>query len=98
MLTAKLQRSGRAQKKYQVSVFLNNQPVKVIHFGDPEYEDLTQHGNEQRKKNYIARHKKRENWNDPFSASFWAKHLLWNKPSIKEAKEDITKMFGIEFL
>lgn len=110
MMTAKLQRSTRAHKKYQVSVFQNNQPVKIIHFGDPEYEDFTQHGDVQRKMNYATRHSSngrsrtaavnrgKENWFDPLTAGFWARWLLWEKPSMEEAKKNITKMFGIEFL
>lgn len=98
MMTAKLQRSTRAHKKYQVSVFQNNQPVKIIHFGDPEYEDFTQHKDPQRKKNYIQRHKSRESWHDPYTAGFWARWLLWEKPSMEESKHNISKMFNIEFL
>lgn len=110
MISAKLQRSTRAQKKYQVSVFQNNQPVKIIHFGDPEYEDFTQHGDVQRKMNYAARHSSngrsrtaavnrgKENWFDPLTAGFWARWLLWEKPSMEEAKKNITKMFGIKFI
>ena len=110
MIKAKLQRSTRAQKKYQVSVFLNNQPVKVIHFGDPEYKDFTQHGDVQKKMNYAARHSSngrsrtaavnrgKENWFDPLTAGFWARWLLWEKPSMAEAKANITKMFNIDFI
>lgn len=113
VITAKLQRSGRAQRKYQVSLsqtgvsgvqYERSEPpqwgpsVKIIHFGHPDYEDFTQHGDPQRKKNYIARHKKREHWHDPYSAGFWARWLLWEKPSIQEAKKNITHTFGIKFL
>lgn len=107
MIKAKLERSGRSQRKYQVSLSQTGvsgvspqwgPSVKIIHFGHPDYEDFTQHGDEQRKKNYIARHKKREHWHDPYSAGFWARWLLWEKPSIQEAKKNITRVFGIQFI
>jgi len=120
MISAKLQRSTRAHKKYQVSVFQSRDtlrpedqwgpPIKIIHFGDPEYEDFTQHGDVQRKMNYAARHSSngrsrtaavnrgKENWFDPLTAGFWARWLLWEKPSMEEAKKNITKMFGIKFI
>ena len=106
LITAKLQRSGRSQKKYQVTLYQGRDgsasqwgpSLKIIHFGHPDYEDFTKHGDEQRKKNYIARHKKREHWNDPFNAGFWARWLLWEKPSMEEAKKNITRVFGIKFL
>lgn len=109
VLTAKLQRSVRSKRKYQVTLSQVSgvsgvspqwgPSVKIVHFGHPDFLDFTQNGaDEQRKKNYIARHKKREHWNDPYTPGFWARWLLWNKPTIKEAKEDITKTFGIRFI
>ena len=109
VITAKLQRSVRSKRKYQVALYQSRgtlQPenqwgpsVKIVHFGHPDFLDFTQNGaDEQKKKNYIARHKPREHWHDPYSPGFWARWLLWNKPTIKEAKEDITKTFGIKFI
>lgn len=101
VITAKLQRSGRSQRKYQVTLSQGatwGPSLKIIHFGHPDYEDFTQHKDEQRKKNYIARHKPREHWHDPYSAGFWARWLLWEKPSMAEAKANITKTFGIKFI
>ena len=48
-----------------------------------------------RKANYISRHKKRENWRDMGSAGFWAKNLLWNKPTLKASIRDVEKKFKV---
>lgn len=40
------------------------------------YEDFLTHGNEERRKRYLARHKARENWNKPSPGRYSAR-LLW---------------------
>ena len=62
-----------------------------IHFGAKGYSDFTLHKDDDRKKRYVARHKKRENWNDPSSAGYWGKHLLWNQNSIHKSILDLKK-------
>ena len=70
---------------------------KTIKFGATGYSDFTIHKDEARKQRYINRHKKNESkfWNDKDTASFWALHLLWNKPTIKASYEDIKRKFNI---
>ena len=87
------QKNNRKNKKYQIIV-----GDKTIHFGDSRYQDFTQHNDEERKKLYILRHKKREDWSDPYTSGFWALHLLWNKGSLKASIKDIKKQFGINIL
>ena len=84
MKTAVLSKSDRAAKKYMVR--LNN---KTIHFGASGYDDYTTHKDPQRKARYLARHRNNEDWNDPETAGFWARWLLWNKPSIKDSIADL---------
>jgi hypothetical protein len=66
-----------------------------INFGDDRYEDYTQHQDPKRKALYIQRHKKNEDWNNPLTAGFWSRYLLWEKPTISEAKKYIFNKFGI---
>ena len=61
---------------------------KTIHFGAKGYSDMTTHKDEERKGRYISRHKKNENWKDPKTGGFFAKNILWNKPSVKASVED----------
>jgi hypothetical protein len=85
-----LSKPTRKFKKYSILV-----GHKKINFGDDRYEDYTQHGDPKRKALYIQRHKKNEDWNNPLTAGWWSRYLLWEKPSIEEAIKDIKKRFGI---
>ncbi len=89
-----LSKSPRADKKYRV-ILPNNERVD---FGATGYEDYTTHKDPNRKERYLLRHAKNENWNDPFSAGFWSRWLLWNKPSLEESIEDIEGMLKIKIL
>jgi len=73
-------------------VLVNN---KVIHFGSRGYSDYTQHKDPKRLLLYNKRHSKKENWNDIETAGFWAKALLWNKPTLKASMKDIEKRFKV---
>ena len=82
MTTAKLTKSDREGKKYKVVVERGDRK-KTIHFGAAGMSDYTKNKDDERKKRYIERHRKRENWNDPFTAGYWSKNILWNKKTIK---------------
>lgn len=89
----KLYDSTRADKKFMVIT----PSGKKIHFGAAGYSDFPQHLDEQRKERYIARHEKNENWelSGIDTPGFWARWLLWNKPTIVESINDIDKRFNI---
>ena len=86
-------KSKRPYKKYYVRALDDN---KSIHFGDSRYQDYTQHKDDARKLRYLIRHQKNENWNDPNSAGFWSRWLLWNKKTIQSSIKDIENRFGIK--
>ena len=50
---------------------------KTTSFGDPNGTTYIDGASEQTKDAYIARHKVRENFNDPITAGSLAYHLLW---------------------
>lgn len=86
--------SSRKYKKYRV---LLENPKKTIYFGDNRYEDYTMTHDEERKRNYLARHDAREDFNDYRTAGFWSANLLWNKTSVAASLKDIRRRFpGIE--
>lgn len=65
-----------------VGVFTDdNNKVLRVPFGAKGYEDYTQHGNRVRRSLYLARHRVREDWNNPYSAGALSKHLLWGDTS-----------------
>mgnify|MGYP003337894274 CR=1 FL=1 len=59
--------------------------IKNIKFGSYGMSDYTQHKNDAMKMNYINRHKARENWNNPLSAGFWSRWILWNKKDLNDS-------------
>jgi len=83
--------SDRADKKY---VVYNG--YKKIYFGAAGYEDYTIHQDPFRRRNYNARHKVREHWDDPSTAGFWSKWILWNKPTIEDSIIDTEDRFDID--
>jgi hypothetical protein len=82
-------KSIRKDKK-DMAIVNNN---KTIHFGATGYEDFTTHKDEKIKQNYITRHKKNENWTDPNTPGFYAKNILWNKPTTQASINDTNSKF-----
>ena len=67
---------------------------KKVSFGAHGYEDYTIHHDRERMLRYLARHKKNENWSNPRTAGFWARHLLWSKPTMAEAIKETERQLG----
>ena len=88
-----LSKSPQKNKKWRI-VFPD---LKAVHFGHSAYEDYTMHKDETRKKSYVSRHKSSENWNKAGirTAGFWSKHLLWNKPTLRESIQDIERRYNV---
>ena len=63
--------------------------VKVLKVGAYGYDDFTTTGDENKKEMYLKRHAKREDWDDPLTKGFWARWLLWNKPSLEDSIKDV---------
>ena len=92
----KLSKSKKKDKKFQV-ITPNN---KTIHFGAKGYSDYTIHKDFNRKMRYIQRHKDKENWTKRGinTSGFWAKHILWNKPTIKESIKNVESKYNIKII
>ena len=73
---------------------------KSINFGQQGYSDFTINKDPKRKKNYIARHKKNEDWTKTGidTAGFWSKNLLWNKNTLSKAIKDTENRFNINII
>jgi Family of unknown function (DUF5754) len=70
-------------------------PVSVP-FGRKGYSDYTKHKDPERMRRYLVRHKKRENWakSGKMTAGFWARWILWSRPSLKGAIKQTEKVLG----
>lgn len=65
-------------------------------FGAIGYDDFTtfpEEIREERKKRYLNRHRKNENWNDPKSAGALSRWILWNLPTIEASLRDYKRRF-----
>lgn len=84
-------------KHKYVATFKNKETgrTKKTHFGAAGYTDYTLSKDEDKKKRYLARHKARENWNDPTSAGSLSKNILWNKTTVKASIADFKKQFNL---
>ena len=74
----------------------NNKKIKTTRFGAKGYSDFTKHRSESRKKSYILRHKKNENWNDYMSAGSLSRYILWGETTLKKSIEEYKKRFKLE--
>ena len=88
-MEVQIKRSKRKDKKFDAIV----DGKKTVSFGAAGMSDYTKHKDADRKERYIARHKKKEDWSNPKTAGFYAKHVLWNKPTMQASVSDINKKF-----
>jgi len=98
MLEFYLEPSDKKTKKWMVS-YINpkTKRVKTINFGAKGMSDFTIHKDKKRKERYIKRHSGMgEDWNDPETAGFWSRWILWNLPSLKASINDTEKRFDIK--
>ena len=88
-----LEKSRVSGKKF--SAIIGN---KTVNFGSEGYSDYRIHKDPERMKRYENRHRSRENWTKSGikTAGFWAKWILWNKPSLRASIKDTERRFGIK--
>jgi hypothetical protein len=86
--------SYRRAKKLD-AVLQDGKRVIVVSFGARGYEDYTTHRDDLRKGRYLARHEGAEDWTDPRTPGFWARWVLWNKPTIAESVRDTVRRFNL---
>lgn len=94
----KLEKLSGDKKKYMVVLKHKVKGIdkeKTIKFGEAGAEDYTIHKDDERKKLYIARHEKNENWTKSgiATAGFWSRWLLWNQKTLNASLNDIKKRF-----
>ena len=93
---AKLSRSNTEGKKYRMELYdKDKQRVKTINFGAVGYSDYTKHKNDDRKANYISRHRANENWNVPDTAGSLSRWILWNKQNLTSSYQDYLHKFKL---
>lgn len=98
MLSVQFFNSDSKNHKYKATFYRDGDKIKTIHFGAKGYEDYTTHNDSKRKANYIARHRRNENWDNPLSAGTLSRYILWNKKNIFDSIKDYLKRFSISLI
>ena len=91
-----IKKSTQPKKKYTAVFTENGKKVKTTHFGSAGMSDFTKNKDEERKKRYLDRHRKNENWNDKFSAGALSRWILWNKPTLRASIADYKRRFKLQ--
>lgn len=88
--------SDNIHKYIAVLIDKNNKEYK-IKFGSKSYSDYTKHKDPERKKLYIKRHSKNEDWTKKgiLTAGFWSRWILWNKPSLRDSIQNTKQRFNL---
>jgi hypothetical protein len=94
-ISVKISKSDR-DKKYKAVLTDKDGKTKTLHFGAKGMSDYTKHHDDKRKKNYLARHKPRENWNVPDTSGSLSRWILWNKKTIEDSIKDYKKRFKLK--
>jgi len=93
--------ANNGKNKY-TAVFDINGKSKTTHFGQATANDYLIYSKtskaiaDEKRKLYLARHQKNENWSDPTSAGSLSRFLLWgDSSSLKQNIIDFKKRFKI---
>ena len=70
-------------------------PKKTIHFGAAGASDYTINKDDDRKKLYLDRHRKNEDWSNPRTAGALSRWILWNKPTRQASIADFKRRFSL---
>ena len=90
-----IKKSTNPKKKYMAVFKDKGKVVKTTHFGAAGMSDYTKHKDKTRKKRYMSRHKKRENWKDYKSAGALSRYILWGETSLRESIKKYKKRFNL---
>ena len=86
--------SDRPNKKF-MALFEDEHEFRLVYFGASGYTDYTINKDPEKKRLYLLRHRKNENWNDPMTSGALSRWILWNKPSLRESISDFKRRFNV---
>lgn len=84
----------QAGKKY-TAVFDVDGDEKRVSFGAAGMSDYTKNKDPERKRLYLARHRARENWDDPMTPGALSRWILWNEPTLEASIRDFRRRFNL---
>ena len=96
MTSVKISKSTDPKKKLMAVFTYENGKTKTLHFGSAGMNDFTITGDKERKRLYLERHKKNENWNQFDTRGSLARWILWEKTNLQEAITAYKKRFNLK--
>ena len=84
MTTVLVRTSTRADKRLMAEF-----PNRTVHFGSKGGSTFIDHGDDEGKAAWLARHAATEDWRDYESAGALARWLLWERPTLREAMQEL---------
>lgn len=91
-----IKKSNKEGKKLMAVFTLENGRTRTTHFGAAGMTDYTKSKDDERKKRYLARHRKNENWSAPMTAGALSRWVLWNKPTREASISDYKRRFNLK--
>ena len=91
-----IKKSDKKGKKLMAVFTLENGRTRTTHFGAEGMTDYTLSKDDERKKRYLARHRKNENWSAPMSAGALSRYILWNKKTREASIKDYKRRFNLK--
>jgi hypothetical protein len=86
------------KKNKMVAVFKNKETNrnKTVHFGAVGYDDYTKTKDKEQRERYLARHSKREDFNNPLTAGALSANILWgSSTSVQQNIKAFKKKFNL---
>lgn len=96
MISVEIKPSKTKTHKLTAIFYEDGKKIKTTNFGAKGMSDFTKHKDPERKKKYLARHKKNENWNSFMTAGSLSRWILWNKPTLKSSISFYVKKFNLK--
>ncbi len=92
----KIQKSRRAGKKLDAVFEWPDGRRRSVPFGATGYSDYTMHHDKERRRRYIERHARREDWTDPTKPGTLSRYILWGPTTDRRsAVRSYKRRFGV---
>lgn len=82
-------------KRIAALLYKDGEYLRTINFGSVNHENYLIHQDYQRKRRYINRHKKTENWNE-INAGSLSRYILWGEKTLDDSIKKYEKMFNVK--
>jgi hypothetical protein len=88
--------SKNKNKKFDAIFYVNDIQAKIIPFGAKNYFDYTTGTTDEQKRNYLNRHRSREDWETPITAGSLSRWLLWHTRDFEKNIKLFKKKFNLK--